>query len=146
MRKINDAGLNLIKLFESCRLNTYKDIVGINTIGFGHVGDVAFMGNVINQETADNLLFEDLERFESGVNHLVTSEINDNQFSALVSFAYNVGLGNLRSSHLLALVNSDNLEQAAGQFVRWDRAGGIEVSGLLRRREAERDLFIKEIV
>jgi lysozyme len=146
MRKINDLGLNLIKSFESCRLNTYKDIVGVNTIGWGHTGDLATPGNVIDQETADNILIEDLERFEHGVTHIITSSINDNQFSALVSFAFNLGLGNLRESHLLLLVNSDNFTQAAEQFVRWSHAGGKEVAGLLRRREAERDLFTKELV
>ena len=144
--KINQAGIDLIKEFEGCRLEPYADLVGKMTIGYGHVLDAHPAKSFINQEMADSILLEDLERFEEGVSKLVTSEINENQFSALVAFAFNVGLGNLTGSHLLALVNTDNLEQAADQFVRWDHAGGKEVAGLLRRREAERDLFTKEIV
>src|ERR1035437_5676885 len=84
----NDAGLDLIKSFESCRLTAYKDVVGIPTIGYGHIEGVQ-LGDTIDQAKADLLLSEDLEHFEHGVTNLLTTEVTDNQFSALVCFAFN---------------------------------------------------------
>lgn len=140
--KINDAGLFLIKSFEGCKLQAYQDIVGVWTIGYGHTGNDVYDGLEIDQETADNFLAQDLQRFESGVESLVQVSMNENQFSALVCFAYNVGLNNLKHSTLLKDVNEEYFDAAADQFLRWDRAGGEEVSGLLRRRKAEKALFV----
>lgn len=144
MRKINEAGLNLIKQFEGCKLLSYKDVVGIWTVGYGHTGPDVHGGLIWTQDYADRKLAEDLEKFEQGVENLVVSDINDNQFSALVCFAYNVGLHNLQNSTLLKLINDDNLQDAPDQFLRWNKAGGQVVAGLTRRREAERELFMKE--
>ena len=140
-RHINDAGLALIKEFEGCILTAYKDMVGVWTIGYGSTGDHVVEGLTITPEEATALLIKDLSRFESGVEKLVTCEINDNQFSALVCFSFNVGLGNLKSSTLLKLVNAEDFDGAAKQFVRWDKAGGVETAGLTRRRNAESILF-----
>jgi lysozyme len=139
--KINDAGLGLINGFEGCRLKAYKDIVGVWTIGWGHTGDLAYEGNEIDQATADALLCEDLEVYEQGVEKRLKVKVNDRQFSALVCFAYNVGLGAFGTSTLLKLLNSGDFKGAAGQFEKWNRAGGKEVAGLTRRRKAERKLF-----
>lgn len=140
--RINNAGIELIKKFEGCKLKAYKDVVGIWTIGYGHVGDVAQAGREIDQTTADALLCEDLEKFEKGVMSLVKHPINSNQFSALACFAFNVGLGSLKSSTLLKKLNANDLSGAASEFLRWNKAGGNVVSGLTNRRLAERSLFI----
>lgn len=137
----NAAGLALIKQFEGLRLNAYQDMVGVWTIGYGHTGPDVTPGLVINQQQAEQLLSSDLTRFETGVSRLVSVALNPNQFSALVSFSYNLGLGSLQSSTLLRLLNMGDYAGAAAQFPRWDRAGGREVAGLLRRRQAEKALF-----
>ena len=142
-RIINNAGLSLIKSFESCKLTAYQDQVGVWTIGWGHTGNV-YAGQEITQDEADALLETDLTKFENGVDDLVTATITDNQFAALVSFAFNLGLGNLRSSTLLQLVNSGNFHDANTEFVKWDHAGGQVSDGLLRRRTAEAALFTQE--
>jgi lysozyme len=143
MPKINDAGLALIKEFEGCRLNAYRDIVGVLTIGYGHTGQDVWTNQVITEAKAEALLIKDLEKFENGVQDLLqVSAITNNQFSALVCFAYNLGLGNLEKSTLLKLVNERKFQEAAEQFLVWDRAGGEVVPGLLRRRQAERALFL----
>lgn len=140
--KINQVGLDLIKSFEGCVLTAYKDIVGVLTIGYGHTGPDVYEDLKISQQEAEELLKDDLVRFEIGVDSMVKVPMNENQFAALVSFAFNVGLANLRASTLLKMLNNKLYNQASKQFVRWDKAGGAHVPGLLRRREAERDLFI----
>lgn len=139
--RINDKGIDLIKTFESCKLKAYKDIVGILTIGYGHTGGIAKEGVEIDQSTADALLCEDLDRFEIGVTKCLKVKVNENQFSAMCCLAFNIGLGNFKSSTLLKLVNSGDFSEAAGQFDRWNKAAGQVVSGLTRRRKAERELF-----
>ena len=141
--KFNDAGLQIIKTFEGCRLQAYQDIRGIWTIGFGCVDPSIYPGLVISQAQADEMLMERLEdEFIPGVTGLVKVSLNDNQFSALVSLAYNIGLANLKSSGLLKLVNLGDFKDAADRFLSWDKAGGQQIDGLLRRREAERTLFL----
>lgn len=140
--KINQAGLDLIKSFEGCKLTAYQDIIGVWTIGYGATGPGIGPNVGWSQEEADQRLAADLERFERGVESMLTREISENAFSALVCFAYNVGLHNLETSHLLLKVNDGDMSGAAAQFLRWDRAGGNEVAGLLRRRQAESALFL----
>ncbi|WP_322042432.1 lysozyme [Paraburkholderia sp. J67] len=140
--KINSAGLDLIKYYEGRRLIAYADVVGVLTIGYGHTGADVTPGLVITQTQADQLLADDLARFESGVSRLALVPLNANQFSALVSFSYNLGLDNLRQSTLLRELNGGDYTAAANQFPRWDRAGGRELSGLLKRRQAEQALFL----
>lgn len=139
--QINAKGLALMKAFEGCELKAYKDQAGVWTIGYGHTKDVV-PGMIITQEEAEEYFKEDLLDFEEGVSDLLTIEVTDNQFSALVSFAYNLGLGSLKKSHLLSFLNQGMAEKAATQFVRWDLVNGIPDKGILRRREAERDLFL----
>ena len=142
--KINDAGLVLLKQFEGCRLKAYKDVIGVWTIGFGHTGSDVHPGLVIDQPKADELLEEDLQTFEDGIENAVEIELTDNQFSALVDFTYNVGLGNFLKSHLLRYINASNFTAAAGQFIRWNKAGGVVRDDLTRRRLAEKALFLKK--
>jgi lysozyme len=137
----NEAGVTLIKSFEGCKLVAYKDVVGVWTIGWGTTGADVHEGMEINQAAADAFLVQDLKRFEEGVFELVHVPLTSNAFSALVCFAYNCGLGNLKSSTLLKKVNAGDLLGAAGEFVKWCHAGGATVPGLLRRRTAEAKLF-----
>ena len=104
--KITKEGINLIKKFEGLRLEAYLCPAGVWTIGYGHTKGVK-KGQVITQLEADNLLKEDLSSFEKGVTSLIKSNINQNQFDSLVSFAFNLGLANLKSSTLLKKVNND---------------------------------------
>lgn len=138
----NEAGLALIKQFESCRLQAYQDQVGVWTLGWGATGSGIAPGVAWTQEQADNRLAADVARFSKGVDELLGVDVTDNQFSAMVCFAYNVGLGNLAKSHLLAKVNAQDFTGAADQFLRWDEADGAVIPGLLRRRTAERRLFL----
>ncbi|WP_434656946.1 lysozyme [Chromobacterium violaceum] len=140
--KTNAAGISLIKQFEGVRLAAYQDMVGVWTIGYGHTGPDVKAGMTITQQQADQLLAADLEKFETGVRKAVIVPLNANQFSALVSFSYNLGLGNLRSSTLLRMLNKGDYDGAAAQFPRWNRAGGQAVPGLTRRRKAEQALFL----
>ena len=143
--KINKEGIALIKSFEGCRLHSYKDAVGIWTIGYGHTGEEVTQDLNWTQKDADTALLHDIERFEVGVEKLLTgptlTRISSNQFSAVVCFAFNVGLQNLKESLLLRCINKGNFKDAAAQFARWNKAGGQVLAGLTRRRAAERDLF-----
>lgn len=139
---INEAGLALIKQFEGCKLVAYQDIVGVWTIGYGCTGGDIIPGMVIDQEEADRRLLEKLKDFEFGVEHAATMPLNDNQFSALVCFAYNLGIHSLERSNLLKKINNGDYEGAADEFLKWDMAGGKVVPGLARRRAAERALFL----
>lgn len=140
--KINQNGLNLIKVSEGCRLTSYKDGGGILTIGYGHTGPDVLENQTITQEQADIFLQNNISQFEDGVTKLVKVSINENQFSALVSFAYNLGLGALKRSHLLQRVNESKFLEAGNEFLKWDIDGGKVVKGLTRRRRAEVKLFL----
>lgn len=142
MRHINDAGLDLIKEHEGCRLMPYLDPIGILTVGYGHVGPDIRAGSEITQDAAEAILLSDLNRFELGVSSMVNSEITDNQFAAMVSFAFNVGMGNLAKSTLLHYVNEGDMDAAANEFTRWNKAAGKVMAGLTARREAEKALFL----
>ncbi|OQS42352.1 lysozyme [Chromobacterium haemolyticum] len=140
--KTSANGIKLIQGFEGLSLKAYQDSVGVWTIGYGHTGPEVTLGLVITQAQADALLARDLSRFESGVTRLVQVPLNQNQFDALVCFSFNLGLGALQGSTLLRLLNAGDYAGAAGQFPRWNKAGGKELTGLTRRRVAEQALFL----
>jgi lysozyme len=140
MYKISEKGLNLIKEFEGCELTAYQDVVGIWTIGVGHVDETIHEGMTITQAQADELLRKDLNRFEAAINELVTVPITQGIYDALCSFTFNVGEGALAESTLLKLLNKRNYSDALNQLLRWDKAGGQSVLGLTRRRQAEQKL------
>ncbi len=141
--RVNDRGLMLIKSFEGLRLRAYQDSVGVWTIGYGTTADVR-PGMVITEEEALEFLRRDVDKFEAAVANLVTVPLTADQFSALVSFVYNLGAGSLRQSTLLRLLNQGNLQGAAEEFLRWNKAGGQVLAGLTRRRNAERALFLSQ--
>jgi GH24 family phage-related lysozyme (muramidase) len=143
--KIAIITLHFLQQAEGCRLHAYKDSAGVPTIGYGHTKDV-HIGMTITQAEADSMLLDELSVFENGVKNMLRVQLNDNQISALVSFAYNVGLTALRNSTLLQYVNDHRLQQAADQFLVWNKVtrSGVKVvcSGLENRRKAERALFL----
>ena len=141
--KTSKNGINLIKNFEGCRLEAYKCPAGVWTIGYGHTAGVK-QGQKITKFQADALLIIDLEKFEKAVTKLVKKPITQNEFDALVSFAFNVGIGNFEKSTLLRLVNMGQFELASKQFERWIYAGGKPLTGLKKRRLAEKTLFLKK--
>ncbi len=143
MRQVNDAGLELIKSFEGCKLKAYKDVRGILTIGYGHTGADVEPDMEINQAAADSFLKKDIEWASSQVEKALKTPVSDNEFAALVCFAFNVGVHACISSTLMKLLNAGKHDKAAEQFVRWDMSGGKVVTGLHRRRLAERELFLK---
>ncbi len=140
---INPKGLDIVKRFEGLSLTAYLDPVGIWTIGYGHTGPEVGPGDVITRTEAETLLKKDLTKFENAVRSLVKVPINSNQFSALVSFTFNVGTGALSQSTLLARINQKDYQGAADQFSRWVYGGGQVLPGLVTRRNAERSLFLQ---
>lgn len=145
---INADGLSIIKHFEGRELQAYQDSVGIWTIGYGHTSAAGpprvTPGMTISEQEAEDILKKDLELFENGVRDRVKVNINGRQFSALVSFSFNVGLGALGDSTLLRKLNSGDYRGAADELLRWVKAGGATLPGLVRRRDAERALFLGE--
>lgn len=139
---ISEKGLNAIKKFEGCRLTAYQDVKGVWTIGYGHTGDV-YYGETITQAEADSLFRQDIQKFVNGVNSLLGStKVNQNQFDALVSFAYNCGLSALKNSTLLKKVKANpNDETIFKEFNKWVYSGGKFVQGLANRRLAESELY-----
>ena len=136
--------MQLICQFEGLKLERYRDAVGLWTIGYGHLILKEEMEKLIKITTgeAKNILRKDLKRTETGVKKLLTLSVTQNQFDALVSFAFNLGLGNLKKSTLLKKVNAGDKEAAALQFKCWNKAGGRVLAGLTRRRDAEMRLFL----
>ena len=145
-RSINVDGLDLIKTFEGLATEAYVDPVGILTIGYGHIQNVK-AGDKISSQQAEQMLMDDLIGFEHGVANLVKAAINDNEFSALVSFAYNVGLNSLKNSTALKRLNAGDVIGAADALEWWNKGkvnGKLYVlPGLARRRAAEKALFLK---
>lgn len=139
----NEKGIRLIKTFEGLRLSAYRDSVGVWTIGYGTTTNV-FPGMRITAAKAEELLRTDLTRFEAAVNQFVEVPLNSDQFSALVSIAYNIGENAFASSSLLKKLNHRDYDQAADEFLKWVYAGGRVLAGLVRRRNAERSLFLGE--
>ena len=141
---INQKGLDLIKRFEGCRLKAYRCPSGVPTIGYGSTGKHVHMDMTITQDVADALLRKDLSRFESAVSDCIDgAPTNDNEFSAMVSLAFNIGEGNFAISSVLKFHREGNNAKAAASFLLWDKAGGRVLPGLVNRRKAEADLYLE---
>jgi len=157
--KISEAGIQLIKSFEGCHNTPYRCPAALWTAGYGHVlypdqaslktPERALYGirdehnRTFEYDEIDSLLEKDLQRFEAGVLRLCPAS-NDRQsnFDAMVSLAFNVGLGNLQASTLRMKYNRNEYEAAADEFLKWNKCGGKILAGLTRRRAAERALFL----
>jgi lysozyme len=148
MMQYSKDGLHLTEQFEGVRLTAYPDpATGGDpwTIGYGHTGPEVHSGMTITQEQAENYLMQDVAKAAADVNAKVTVEITQGEFDALVDFAFNCGCGNLNGSTLLKKLNAGDYEGAAHEFEKWDMAAGKHMAGLLRRRQAEELLFLKDI-
>lgn len=139
---ISDNGLALTKSFEGLRLTAYRDVKGVLTIGYGHTGADVRPGMVITEPEATALLRRDMAVAEHTVNIGVRVPLTQNQFDALADFVFNAGTGSFLHSTLRELVNEGKFIEAAAQFSSWVHADGKIEPGLVRRRQAEAELFV----
>lgn len=138
----SDKGIEMIKSLEGRCLQAYKCSAGVWTIGYGHTAGVS-AGDKITEQKAEQLLREDLLVVEEALNRAVTSTLQQCQFDALVSFAFNVGTGNLRRSTLLKVVNDtpDAVLRIRSEFAKWVYVGNLKSNGLILRRHKEADMY-----
>lgn len=142
-RVVNDAGRAIIMAHEGLRLEAYRCPAGVLTIGYGHTGDVK-AGDRVTAHQAEVILEFDLRRFEAAIEDLCPWA-SSNEFSALVSFVFNVGIEAFKKSTMLKLFKEKRPVAAAAQFARWTHAGGKVLPGLVKRRAAEAKLFLTEV-
>ena len=152
MRSVSKAGIDLIKSFEGLSLKPYLDPIKIPTIGYGTIeypdGKRVTMYDIdITEEQAIEYLTFEVNKKSTGIEKVCKVPLNDNEFAALASFAYNLGSHALETSTLMKLLNAGTDRAAvADQFLRWDKADGKQLPGLTRRRQAERSLFLQPLV
>ena len=139
-RQISQRGVDLIKSFEGLRLEAYKDAVGIWTIGYGSTGEHVVPGMKITEAQAEQLLRDDLTRFEACVEKAVPA-LSDNRFAACVSLAFNIGCDAFAGSSVCRLARAGDHGGAQRSFGLWNKAGGRVLAGLTRRRAAEAALY-----
>jgi lysozyme len=137
---ISQEGISLIKKFEGCELEAYKCAAGVWTIGYGHTKDVK-EGDSILKEDAESMLMHELQKYCNDVDIAVKVDLKQNEFDALVSWTYNLGLTNLNSSTMLKVLNEGKHDEVPAQMKRWNKASGQVKQGLIRRREAEALMF-----
>lgn len=141
---------DFVKAKEELSLTAYLCPAKVWTIGYGNTfyedGTKVKKGDVITKERAEILFENILNQFGKEVSSVLIQKLNDNQFSALVSFAYNVGIGALKSSTLLKKVKANPNDKAiANEFAKWNKAGGKVLAGLISRRAKESDIYFKKI-
>jgi lysozyme len=146
--KVNAEGYALLKKFEGCVLKAYKCPAGVWTIGFGNTfyedGTKVKEGDVITQQRADELAKYIVEQFATSIRAMIKQPLNENQFSACVSLAYNIGTGGFKKSSVLRKLNVNPTDPTiADSFRLWNKGGGVVLKGLVRRREAEIALYFK---
>lgn len=144
--EINEAGKDIIKFYESLRLKAYLDTGKIATIGWGHTGPDVKMGMVISKEKAIEIFDKDISKFQKGVFKLIKNNFTttQNQFSAMVSLAFNIGLGAFSTSSVLRFHNQGQYEKAANSFGLFIKDNGKVLNGLIKRRKSE-SLLYKEV-
>ena len=138
--KTSEEGISLIKKFEGCKLEAYLDAVDVPTIAYGRTKDVK-IGDICTQQQAEDWLEEELVEYEGYVNEAVKVELTQPQFDSLVSWTYNLGPSNLNRSSMLRVLNTSDYDNVPEQIMRWNKAGGRVLPGLVRRREAEAEMF-----
>ena len=138
--KTSQEGIDLIKHFEGCELESYRCSANVLTIGYGTTKNVV-EGMKITQNQAEEMLMKDLEEFEEYVEDLIDVKLDQHQFDALVAWAYNLGPTNLKTSTLRKVLNKGAYDDVPEQIKRWNKAGGQVLKGLVRRRDAEALLF-----
>lgn len=137
----SQRGMDFIRSYEALRLKAYDDSTGVWTIGYGHTAGVT-PGMTITESQAVDYFRTDLKSFERSVNKYVIVPITQNMFDALVSFTFNLGAGTLKRSTLLKKLNCNDFAGAAAEFDRFIYAGGKIMRGLVRRRAAEKEIFL----
>ena len=146
-RQISPHGLDKLKQWEGLKTKAYKDSGGVWTIGYGHTAMAGEpkprAGMVITAAEAERILLKDLTQYEAAVESLVKVELNDNQFAALVSFVYNIPLASFKKSTLLKKLNSGNYDAVPTELMKWTKAGGKKLQGLVNRRRAEGYLWME---
>ncbi|MDD9331059.1 MAG: glycoside hydrolase family protein [Bartonella sp.] len=146
-RKISKNCLNYLKKWEGLRLHAYRDASGIWTIGYGHTEKagkpIVFEGMVITERKAETMLLTDLRQYEQAVEKAVYVDLSDEQFGALVSFCYNIGIAAFQNSTLLKKLNKGDYEAVPIELQKWTKAGGKRLNGLVHRRAAEAGLWAK---
>lgn len=140
-KRVNLAGIALVVHFESFQPNAYRDSGGVLTIGYGHTSTVQ-ENDVIDMYTARELLRKDMKVAEDMVNSAVKVPLTNNQFGALVAFTFNVGITAFSKSTMLKKLNNGDYDGAAAEFEKWTKVNGTELKGLVKRRAAERQLFV----
>lgn len=140
--QISQAGLLAIKSYEGVRLTAYDDGVGVWTIGVGHTKGVK-RGDTITMDQVDEFLRQDLQEAEAAVNDAVKVPLTQGQFDSLVSWTFNLGAGAFRGSTLLKKLNAKDYDGAADEILRWNKAGGRVLPGLVKRRISERIMFLE---
>lgn len=143
MRKINNEGIEYLKKWEGLKLSAYKDDAGVLTIGYGHTGPDVTEGQIITEAEAEELLIKDLDRFERAVNNTINVRLTANQFTTLVSFAFNVGDQAFKDSTLVKRLNKGDYASVPQELLRWNISGGKINNGLINRRAAEIGLWAK---
>ena len=146
MDKFSGSMSDLIKKFEGYRNKAYQDVKGIWTIGYGLTrypnGVKVMPGDTITEEQAEQYFQQTLQKFAQGVEDSITSQVNNNQFAALVSLAYNIGLTAFKNSTILRLVNQNpNNPAIKNEFMKWVNSGGKRIKGLVTRRQTEANLY-----
>jgi lysozyme len=144
LMKTSQVGIDFIKGFESFEPKPYRCSANRLTIGYGHVIRSGEDLTVLTEPQASDLLAKDLERFEADVLGAVDVPLEQNQFDALVSLAFNIGGGAFKGSTLVRMLNEHDYASAADQFLRWDKCNGKPLAGLTRRRQAEAKMFLGE--
>lgn len=147
---VNNATLRLIKEFEGFSANAYKDSTGVVTIGYGTTGRAGVgidprMGDTITEAEAEYYLEKAIRKFADQIRPYITAEINENEFGAFVSLSYNIGPAAFKKSSALRHFNAGDKEKAAKSILLWNKAGGKVLRGLVRRREAEKALFLTHV-
>ena len=144
---VSPFGVDLICGFEGKRLTAYDDGVGVWTIGFGTTvypnGIKVMKGDTCTEAQAKTYMAHDLKKFEATVNKAVTVQLNQNQFDALLSLAYNIGTNAFSKSTLVKKLNANDIRGAADQFDVWVNAGGKRMQGLVNRRAKEKEVFLR---
>jgi GH24 family phage-related lysozyme (muramidase) len=138
----SEKAINLIKKFESCRLKAYQDSAGVWTIGWGTTGDGIQFGLTITQKTADYMLLAHVLEVGLDLTDLFGNKLKQDEFDALTCFVYNIGIGAFKKSTMYKLLKEGKKFQASHEFSKWVYAGGEKLNGLVKRREAERKLFL----
>ncbi|GAB3528616.1 lysozyme [Photobacterium alginatilyticum] len=139
--KTSDAGLKLIMDYEGCQLNAYQCSANVWTNGYGHTVGVTPNSEVTHEQVVGNLV-SDVQSAEAVVDRWVTVPLEQHQFDAFVSFVFNVGAGNFQRSTLLKKLNAENYTGACNELTRWVYADGKRLQGLVRRRNAEREVCL----